>query len=234
MPKTTIMLTLARLTGGTVVPHATYAERVLCGTPTECYEHAMDKLQQALKVVETQQLENVQLRKQIAELARNNQRLNQTVAQMQKHIAQLHIRFRDNGDGTVTDNRNGLTWLKNANCFGEQNWDQARQSASNLADGQCGLRDGSRRGQWGLPTKEHLLALLDYRYRKPTLSNAAGTGQWREGDAFTGVQSNYYHWSSSTYASHTGHAWYVYLHNGIVSYNDKTYTNYVWPVRYGR
>jgi hypothetical protein len=29
-------------------------------------------------------------------------------------------RFRDNCNGTVTDNLTGLIWLKNANCFGVQ------------------------------------------------------------------------------------------------------------------
>ncbi|OAD19361.1 thrombospondin type 3 repeat-containing OmpA/MotB protein [Candidatus Thiomargarita nelsonii] len=61
-------------------------------------------------------------------------------------------RYSDNGDGTVTDNRSGLIWLKNANCFGKQKLKIAMQSAANLADGQCGLRDGSRRGDWRLPT----------------------------------------------------------------------------------
>jgi len=30
--------------------------------------------------------------------------------------------FTDNGDGTVADNRTGLIWLKNANCFRCINW----------------------------------------------------------------------------------------------------------------
>ena len=35
-------------------------------------------------------------------------------------------RFKDNGDGTVTDNCTQLIWLKNANCFGEQQWSEAK------------------------------------------------------------------------------------------------------------
>jgi hypothetical protein len=145
-------------------------------------------------------------------------------------------RYTDNGDGTVTDNRSGLIWLKNANCFGWQNWETAKQSAAKLAHGQCGLLDGSRRGMWRLPTKEEWEAMIDEKYvdrkngNQPTLSNAAGTGPWKEGDAFSGVQTNDY-WSSSTDANFTAYALLVTRSFGYVSYSVKTNTHYVWPVR---
>ncbi len=145
-------------------------------------------------------------------------------------------RYTDNGDGTVTDNSSGLIWLKNANCFGYQNWETARQSAANLAHGQCGLSDGSTQGMWRLPTKEEWVAMIDKKYidrenyRQPVLSNAAGTGPWKEGDAFSGVQA-YPYWSSTPFATDTDYAWYVYLDNGFVSIDRKTNSNYVWPLR---
>jgi len=148
-------------------------------------------------------------------------------------------RYTDNGNGTVTDNRSGLMWLKNANCFGLQRWSKAKQSAANLASGQCGLSDGSRRGMWRLPTYEEWNAMIDEKYidrenySRPALSNAAGTGPWKEGDAFSGVQT-YYYWSSTTLANSTTKAWYVYFANGHVGYDNKTRTNYVWPVRGGQ
>jgi len=138
-------------------------------------------------------------------------------------------RYIDNGDGTVTDNRSGLICLKNANCFGVQDWYKAMQSADNLASGQCGLRDSSRRGMWRLPSKEELKAMIDENYR-PTLSNAASTGPWNEGDAFSGVRASYY-WSSTSYADDTAGAWRVNLDDGNVSAYGKGNTNYVWPVR---
>jgi serine/threonine protein kinase len=140
-------------------------------------------------------------------------------------------RYIDNGDGTVTDNRTELIWLKNANCSGkEMNWEEAKQWAAKLADGQCGLSDGSKAGDWRLPTREELGAMVDNRYKNPALSNAAGTGQWKEGDAFQGVESNWF-WSSTSVD--TSSAWRVDLNVGNVYYNDKTYTNYVWAVRGG-
>ncbi|MEK8021228.1 MAG: DUF1566 domain-containing protein, partial [Candidatus Parabeggiatoa sp.] len=146
-------------------------------------------------------------------------------------------RYTDNGDGTVTDNRSGLIWLKNANCFGPQYWKTAMQKAANLDHGQCGLRDGSRAGMWRLPTKEELKAMIDKKYRKPysqpALSNAAGTGPWKEGDAFLGVQTNFY-WSSTRYAAITGLAWSVHFDDGYVYSVGKTFTSYVWPLRGGQ
>jgi len=145
-------------------------------------------------------------------------------------------RYTDNGDGTVTDNRSGLIWLKNANCFGPHNWKKAMQSAANLASGQCGLRDGSRRGMWRLPTREEWEAMVDEKYMdrenysRLALSNAAGTGPWKEGDAFSGVQTDGY-WSSTTYAGVTTQVWFVDLIFAFVGYYDKTKANYVWPVR---
>ncbi|MEK8021319.1 MAG: DUF1566 domain-containing protein [Candidatus Parabeggiatoa sp.] len=153
-----------------------------------------------------------------------------------KQTAHSSYRYTDNGDGTVTDNRSGLIWLKNANCFGWQNWKTAMQSAANLAHGQCGLGDGSRAGMWRLPTIEEWKAMMDEKYAKlftqPGLSNAAGTGPWKEGDAFSGVQSNYY-WSSSPDVAGTNYAWRVSLANGDVSNDYKSDTGDVWPLRGG-
>jgi hypothetical protein len=140
-------------------------------------------------------------------------------------------RYTDNGNGSVTDNRSGLIWLKNANCFGRQIWETAMQSAANLASGQCGLSDGSTPGMWRLPTKDEWEAMVDTSYY-PAISNAAGTGKWTEGDAFSGVQAGLY-WSSTPYASAPDFAWLVHFDYGYVSDGGKTGTIYVWPVRRG-
>jgi len=141
-------------------------------------------------------------------------------------------RFTDNGNGTVTDNLTGLIWLKNANCFGTKEWDDAMDKAAALHTGECGLTDGSSEGDWRLPTKEEWEAFVDRNYFNPALSNAAGTGKWSEGDAFNNVQS-YYHWSRTTYEALRNHAWHVYMHNGGLYYYYKTFSYYVWPVRGG-
>jgi serine/threonine protein kinase len=141
------------------------------------------------------------------------------------------LRYADNSNGTVTDNKTGLIWLKNANCFGWQNWKTAMQSAATLAHGQCGLSDGSKAGDWRLPTRDEWETMMDKKYNAPALSNAAGTGKWEEGDAFLGVQSDWFYWSSTIY--HTSSAWYVDLDYGFVGNHGQTYTNDVWAVRGG-
>ncbi|OAD21251.1 protein containing DUF1566, partial [Candidatus Thiomargarita nelsonii] len=141
-------------------------------------------------------------------------------------------RYTDNGDGTVTDKKTGLIWLKKANAFGSQDWKTAMQCAANLAHGQCGLSDGSKAGDWRLPTKDEWEAMMDERYNKPALSNAAGTEPWKEGDVFLGVQSSWY-WSSTSYKDNTSLAWTMYIDNGRMYSYGKTFTYYVWTVRGG-
>jgi serine/threonine protein kinase len=162
----------------------------------------------------------------------NGHTLKQYAEEAKKRLRSL-LRYTDNGDGTVTDNKTGLIWLKNANCPGHQmTWKEAMQWAAELAHGQCGLSDGSKAGDWRLPTKEEWEAMWDDRYSDPALCNAAGTGQWKEGDAFSGVPTSYtWYWSSSEIS--TSSAWSVGLYDGSVYYNDKTYTFYVWAVRGG-
>jgi hypothetical protein len=145
-------------------------------------------------------------------------------------------RFTNNADGTVTDNLTGLIWLKNAACFGVRNWFSALDDCAWLSDPYCGLSDGSSSGDWRLPNLFELESLRSMQYYNPALSNAAGTGHWSEGDAFTNVQSNNY-WSSTTTPGSTYinlYAWAVDLTNGsTTSFISSTY-NYVWPVRGGQ
>jgi len=142
-------------------------------------------------------------------------------------------RFTDNGDGTVTDNLTGLIWLKNADCGGIMNWANALSYCSSLANGQCGLSDGSSQGDWRLPNVQEFRSLIDYGFYDPALSNAAGTAKWAEGDAFSGVKNSVY-WSSTTHAYYTDTAWEVHLNHGFAHDLNKLYRAFVWPVRGGQ
>ncbi|MBF0527132.1 MAG: DUF1566 domain-containing protein [Deltaproteobacteria bacterium] len=131
-------------------------------------------------------------------------------------------RFTDNGNGTVTDQKTGLIWLKNADCFGQLKWKAAVTACRNLADGQCGLTDGSKAGDWRLPTVEELKQLVNDdhgRFSKP-------------GEPFTGVQLDVY-WSSTTFAGYPNFAGIVSMHAGNDNFNGKAVNVYVWPVRGG-
>lgn len=72
-------------------------------------------------------------------------------------------RFVDNGDGTILDNLTGLVWLQDALCVGLGGiWEGARDATNNLADGQCGLTNGSAPGDWRIPNALEVLSLIDF------------------------------------------------------------------------
>ena len=151
---------------------------------------------------------------------------------VEKGLAWPNPRFTDNDDETVTDNLTGLIWLKNANCFGIRQWENALSDCNGLADGQCGLTDGSVADDWRLPNKKELLSVTCDGYNNPALSNTTGTGQWSEGDPFINVVSGGQYWSSTTFIGN-GNAFIVNITSAYMSLNEKTQYRYVWCVRGG-
>jgi hypothetical protein len=153
-------------------------------------------------------------------------------------------RFTDNGDGTVTDNLSGLTWLQNANCAnGTMNWppgtrdwptalaDVADLNATGTINGNdCGdtSNGGGQQTDWRLPNYKELLSLIDFgRYNLALPAS----------HPFTGV-IDYVYWTSTTSSRNLAAAWEVAMWDGFTQPTSKTttypgYTNYVWPVRGG-
>ena len=161
---------------------------------------------------------------------------------MQKGVPWPNPRFTDNGNGTVMDNLTGLIWLKDASCAElagtnseglADHWDTALAAANALSHETCGLSDGSVPGDWRLPHIHEINSLIDWRFFNPAVSNTAGTGQWIDGDPFTGVKPEGY-WSSTTDVAHPADAWLVYLSAGSVYSYTKDTNHYVWPVRGGQ
>ena len=141
-------------------------------------------------------------------------------------------RFTDNGDGTVTDELTGLVWLQKANCFGGLDSDAALAAAAALADGQCGLSDGSAAGQWRVPNRTELVSLLDYGQGFPKVP---------AGHLFANVPTGYQvgPWSSTIFTSPQW-SWYVVFggtccgESGNVSAAARSGPAYpLWPVRDG-
>ena len=137
-------------------------------------------------------------------------------------------RYRDNGDGTVTDVQTGLQWMRfslgeewrDGTCTGEVKW-YTWQEALDVADtlnrqgGYAGYRE------WQVPTKDQLQTLINLSH-DPTIDRAA----------FPKTRLSAY-WSSSTYARSPGYAWYVVFNNGKVDANLKTNRYLVRLVRGG-
>jgi hypothetical protein len=133
----------------------------------------------------------------------------------------VNPRFRTNGDGTVLDNLTGLIWLQDANCWALRNWTAALSEANNLAEGSCGLTDGSIAGDWRLPNRKELLSLLDLGQYVPALP---------PGHPFTDVRQGPY-WSSTSDAGIAIYAWTVNIYTAGVSFHYKINAIRVWPVR---
>ena len=153
-------------------------------------------------------------------------------------------RYVDCGNGTVTDSVTGLVWLLDAACFGAGDWASGSTLVAGLGDGQCGLADGSRPGQWRLPTIDEWQATigpavamgcsLEGTGVPPALTNAAGTGcagAWPR--TFHGVAPGGY-WSMTSNPQHPNNAWVASLVgtlDGFVFSAVKSHPLHVWPVR---
>ena len=158
-------------------------------------------------------------------------------------------RFVDNGDGTVTDNLTGLIWLQNADCTtcysgdpastNARTWDAAVTSAHNLANGFCGLSDGSAAGDWRLPNILELLSIVDFGSTSPfdTFADPYGTdGSTRLFTGPNGVNHNLFNvkwWSGTYFGANNLAAWYVDMSAITEISADLRASNsfHVWPVR---
>ena len=134
-------------------------------------------------------------------------------------------RFTDNLDGTVTDNHTDLVWLKNANCFGRKAWNNALRACNELADGTCGLTDGSRLGDWRLPNNNEMRSLVSPYAKAPATVLP-------KGNPFEGVQ-NFMYFTSTTYTLESPYtaAWVVWFDSQPTGYGAKDSHLCVWPVR---
>jgi hypothetical protein len=133
----------------------------------------------------------------------------------------LTVRYRDNGDGTVTDLFTGLMWEKNISEYTSfMSWENALAYCEGL--NLVGYSD------WRMPTIKELRSLIDYSLFYPAVDTTF----------FPEKSSRYWssHWTSTTMANNTGSAWII----GFIGYNygggsiDKRGSSYVRAVRGGQ
>ncbi|MBF0179912.1 MAG: DUF1566 domain-containing protein [Magnetococcales bacterium] len=134
-------------------------------------------------------------------------------------------RFTNNGNGTITDTLTGLTWMRNANCWGTRTWANALSRITGLNAGtqSCSGYTTGTYADWRLPNREELHSLVDFGRFNPAFPS---------GHPFTGLAAGRY-WSSTTNANDTADAWSVdFYYGGHIAYG-KTIAQNVWPVRGG-
>jgi len=122
-------------------------------------------------------------------------------------------RFKDNGDGTVTDMKTELMWPKNANIMYLM-WGDIKEACkdefhlANYLD-------------WRAPTLSECKSLMDTSQRNPALP---------PDNPFTNVQDVY--WTGTTVDGYNQEwAYVMVLETGIISFQYKLNDNCVWPVR---
>ena len=156
-------------------------------------------------------------------------------------------RYVNCANGTVTDTATGLIWLQDAGCLGPLTWAEANEAAAALKDGQCGLSDGSQRGDWKLPTNAEWREMVDaaanhpmLRCTNPTLTDDSGSVCFGSGggSSFVNVTSAGY-WSSTTNSQSGGllpsgiSAGNMSLANGFLAslFHKSCCPQRAWPVR---
>lgn len=119
--------------------------------------------------------------------------------------------FKDNGNGTITDNFTGLVWQK-IQSPNTMTWEEALRYASGL------LLAG--KSDWRLPNIKEIQSLSNVKLFKPSFNK----------EYFTSISSGNY-WSSTTLHNTPSRAWDINIDYGIVSYNDKILKQFALCVR---
>jgi hypothetical protein len=135
-------------------------------------------------------------------------------------------RFVDNGDGTVTDRRLGLMWMKNAwmpEFVSAVTWWKALEKLQKL---QWGGYEG-----WRLPTLQEWKTVLDSRQQYPSIV---------EPNPFENIITHMPYWSQTEYTYGEDYtcnnicpfeAYTVMLYAGTVFHQNKSKRAFVLPVR---
>ncbi|WP_130472446.1 DUF1566 domain-containing protein, partial [Candidatus Magnetaquicoccus inordinatus] len=169
---------------------------------------------------------------------------------LQKGVAWPAPRFSDQGDGSVIDLLTGLTWMKNAKCWGiSMSWTDALNKIADLnndlTNKNCSVAPvylGSK-SDWRLPSRSELESLLDMGSNTTLLPPAIppvmpALPLAHPFSNVTPVDETWPHtddayWSSST-AQDAQNGWTIQFSMGEIRSENKTSSYHVWPVRGGK
>lgn len=162
-------------------------------------------------------------------------------AEFQNGVTWPVPRFTDNGDGTVTDELTGLTWLGDAeDCMGGiQSWANALDTVADLNANPANYHAivtcdyTGTHDDWRLANIRELESIAHYAFTEEGAYNS--TSEWLDdlGVGFNTVPSLY--WASTTDTGSTGNAnTYTIAALGVSGSYDKDGASYrAWPVRGG-
>jgi len=139
--------------------------------------------------------------------------------------AGVRLRYRDNGDGTITDKNTGLTWEKLSADGSIHDQGNAYSWADAFAVHVAGLNKANFAGHndWRLPNVKELQSIVNYQNFAPAVSSAFNNDCVVGATVLTGsctVGNGY--WSSSTYKYAPIGAWFVNFIDGGVSVGGKS------------
>lgn len=130
--------------------------------------------------------------------------------------ATANKRFMDNRDGTITDRKTNLMWMKSGRpILGALIWKEAVAFCKGLR--YAGYND------WHLPTKGELTSLIESGRQAPSLPAHS---------PFNDIVTHLDYWTQTDHSFGPGYAWATNLYYGKrLSLNKKKYA-FPWPVRY--
>lgn len=136
--------------------------------------------------------------------------------------------YTDNGDGTVTDNNTCLMWEVKTNDGSIHDKDNtyAWQNAQDVFIAALNANNFGGYSDWRLPTITELTSIVNYGTYNPAIDKS-----FFPNTVYT-VSSRY--WSSTTNASDTARARFVYFSSGGAGAADKSVSWYVRAVRGGQ
>ena len=136
--------------------------------------------------------------------------------------------FTLNTNGTVTDNKTELTWMR---CSLGQTWSESDSNCTGTAtlhtwEGALVIATKTsfaQQSDWRLPNIKELASIVERRCYSPAINATV----------FPNTTSSFY-WSSSPYANDYNYAWVVYFNYGSGGYNSEGGSPYVRLVRGGQ
>jgi len=153
---------------------------------------------------------------------------------LQTGVRLTYPRWIDNANGTVTDTMTGLIWLKQADCI-HAAWSDAISTINSLAEGACGLTDGSNAGEWRMPNRNEMQSLSDRMetnhaaFFNTTFLNSDNTVY--QAAIFSNFIETEFYWTSTTDAADPTEAWTVYSCDFGVYDLSKARVSYTLAVR---